>query len=65
MQRGKNPSLSISEVDNFLIYVSRLSCNWYNKNVVEHKGIIETANKIMNKQGEERIFLANCSDLSQ
>ena len=47
------------------IYVSRLSCNWYNtierilklelksgQKVIEHNVIIETAHKIINKQGK-------------
>ena len=82
MQRGKkNPSLGISEVDSFLnLYVSRLSCNWYNKmekiyklelksgrNVVEHNVIIETANNIINKQAKSVMldFFFNCTKICQ
>ena len=75
----KIPSLGISEVDSSLnLYVSRLSCNRYNKmekiyelelksgqNVVRHNVIIETADKIINKQGKSVMldFFASCSDL--
>ena len=71
MQRGKKTHLMVYQsLIRFLIYVSLWSRNWYSKmdktyklelksglNKVEHNEIIETASKIINKQGK------NCGDL--